>query len=69
MVPSKAKLKRSKAMTIMLLPALIITFTIGWILYCIGANERSTKVQYNLPQKDFVTIGPIIFEETPEIKE
>ncbi|MGD0405569.1 MAG: hypothetical protein ABSB10_02825 [Candidatus Bathyarchaeia archaeon] len=42
MVTSKGK--RSKAMIIMLLPALIVIFIIGWFMYWMGDQKRSDKM-------------------------
>ena len=67
MVTSKSKRKRSKAMTIMLLPLLIFMFIIGWCMYWIGNQKRMRKKQRKQSEKDNVTIMSIIFEETEEI--
>jgi len=70
---SKGKRKRNKTMTIMLLPMLIVIFIIGWFMYWMGDEKRSTKTQHKppkqheQPEKDNVTILPIIFEEPQEI--
>jgi preprotein translocase subunit YajC len=70
---SKGKRKRNKTMTIMLLPMLIVIFIIGWFIYWMGDEKRSDKIQHKLPkqheqpEKDNVTILPIIFEEPQEI--
>jgi heme/copper-type cytochrome/quinol oxidase subunit 2 len=66
LVASKGKRKRSKAMTIMLLPMLIVIFIIGWFMYCMGDQKRSDKIQHKPPKKDYVTIMPIVFEEPQE---
>jgi heme/copper-type cytochrome/quinol oxidase subunit 2 len=69
---SKGKRKRSRTMTIMLLPALIVIFIIGWFMYCMGDQKRTDKIQrkppkqHKSPEKDYVTIMPIVFEEPQE---
>ena len=73
LVTFKAKPKRSRALKILLRPATGVIFVLGWILYCFGENKQSSKIRnkpHNIPQqKDYVTIGPILREEAPEIKE
>jgi flagellar basal body-associated protein FliL len=64
---SKGKRKRSKAMIIMLLPALIFIFIMGWCMYWMGDQKRSDKIQHKPPEKDNVSIKPIVFEEPQEI--
>jgi flagellar basal body-associated protein FliL len=59
--------KRSKAMTIILLPLLIFVFIIGWCMYWVGDQKRTSKTQRKPSKKDDVTIMPIILEETQEI--
>ncbi len=53
-------------MIIMLLPALIVIFIIGWFMYWMGDQKRSDKIQRKQPKKDYVTIMPIVFEEPQE---
>jgi Tfp pilus assembly protein PilO len=67
LVTSKGKRKRSKAMIIMLLPALIFIFIMGWFLYWMGDQKRTDKIQRKPPEKDYVSIKPIVFEEPEEI--
>jgi len=67
LVTSKNKRKRSRAMTIMLLPVLILMFIIGWCMYWAGNQKRTNKTQRKPPKEDNVTIMPIILEETEEI--
>jgi hypothetical protein len=54
-------------MIIMLLPALIFIFVMGWCMYWIGDQKRSDKIQHKPPKKDNVSIMPIVFEEPQEI--
>jgi len=68
LVTSKGKRKRSRTMTIMLLPVLIAIFIIGWFMYWIGDQKRTDKTQHKPPEKDNVSIKPIVFEEPQEIK-
>jgi flagellar basal body-associated protein FliL len=67
LVTIKSKRKRSKAMMIILLPVLIFMFVIGWCMYWMGSQKRTGKTQRKPPEKDNVTIMPIIFEETQEV--
>ena len=55
-------------MTILLLPALICIFIIGWCMYWMGDQKRTDKIHHKLPKKDNVTIMPIFFEEPQEIE-
>lgn len=63
----KDKQKRSKVMTVFLLPALISIFIMGWGLYTMGYQKGNYKMPHKLPKKDNVTIIPIAFEEKQEI--
>ncbi len=58
-------------MIIMLLPALIFIFLIGWCMYCISDQKRPAKKQRKPLKKDNirdnVTLLPIVYEETQEI--
>jgi hypothetical protein len=57
-------------MTILLLPALISIFIMGWSLYSMGYQghqKRGYKIQNRFPKKDYVTIMPIIYEKPQEI--
>jgi Tfp pilus assembly protein PilO len=54
-------------MIIMLLPALIVIFLIGWFMYWIDNQDERDKTQRKPPKKDNVTLMPIIFEERQEI--
>jgi Tfp pilus assembly protein PilO len=55
-------------MIIMLLPALIFIFIMGWFLYWMGDQKRTDKIQRKPPEKDHVSIKPIVFEEPEEIR-
>jgi hypothetical protein len=54
-------------MIIILLPALVLMFLVGWCLYCLGDEKRPNKIQPKPPEKDNVTIMPMIYEEKQEI--
>ena len=54
-------------MVIMLLPAILSIFLIGWSMYSIGNQKRPDKIQRKPLKKDNVTIMPIVYEETQEI--
>ncbi len=58
-------------MTIVMLPALIFLFILGWGMYWIG-NGKRTSIVKNKPtieekMQDNVTILPIVYEEKQEI--
>jgi len=63
---TKQKKKRSK-IPIMLLPALIVMFLIGWCMYYFGGQKKSRKIQPKPNRKDNLTFIPINYEETQEI--
>jgi hypothetical protein len=65
-VTLKVKHKRSKVMTIFLLPALISIFIMGWGLYSMGYQKGNYKIKHKLTKEDNVTIMPMVFEEKPE---
>jgi len=67
LVTSKSRRKRGKAITIMLLPLVVIMFVVGWCLYWIGSQKRTGKAQRKPAEKEHVTIMPIVFEENQEI--
>jgi hypothetical protein len=64
----KDKHKRSKIMTVFLLPVLISIFIMGWGLYTMGYQKGNYKMPDKLLKKDNVTISPISFEEKQEIE-
>jgi hypothetical protein len=66
-VTSKGKRKRSKAMIILLLPALMFIFIMGWCLCWIGDQKRTDTTQRKTPKKDNVSFLPIVLEEEQEI--
>ena len=56
-------------MLILLLPALVFLFIVGWSLYWMGQeNKREDKKASASPKKDPVSFMPIIFEESEELK-
>ena len=54
-------------MIIMLLPAILFVFLMGWCMYLIGDQKRPDKIKRKPVKKDNVTIMPIVYEETQEI--
>ena len=54
-------------MIIMLLPAILFVFLMGWCMYWIGDQKRPDKIKRKPVKKDNVTIMPIVYEETQEI--
>jgi hypothetical protein len=54
-------------MIIMLLPAILFVFLMGWCMYLIGDQKRPDKIKRKPVKKDNVTIMPILYEETQEI--
>jgi hypothetical protein len=70
-VPLKIKRKPSKFAIILLLPALISIFIMGWGLTCMGYQGHQNsgyKIQNKRSIKDNVTIMPIVFKEPQEIE-
>ena len=61
------KHKRSKVMTVFLLPALIAIFIMGWSLCTMDYQKGNYRIPHKLPKKDNVTIIPMAFEENKEI--
>jgi hypothetical protein len=60
---------RSKARIIMLFPAFIFIFIIGWALYWIGQQKTTDKNQEKIaPKKDNVSIMVRSFEEPEKIE-
>jgi hypothetical protein len=66
-VNEKGKRKRNRVLTILLLPALISIFLMGWGLYSMNYQKGNYIVQNKLTKKDNVTIMPIAFDEKQEI--
>jgi flagellar basal body-associated protein FliL len=66
LVASKLKMKRSKTMIALLLPVIVCVFFLGWIMYWVGGDTKTSKNKSN-PEKDNVTIGAIVMEENEEI--
>jgi hypothetical protein len=67
LVYRKVKRKRSKGLVMMLLPALIFIGAMGWMMYTLGAPQK-TQPQRKAPRKDNVTLLPIGFEKQQKIK-
>jgi flagellar basal body-associated protein FliL len=65
LIYKKVKRKRSKALTIMLLPALIFMAVVGWFMYSVD-NKNSTNIRQKrrkTAKEGKVTLMPIDFEE------
>jgi len=70
LVYQKVKPKRSKALIIMLLPALIFIAVVGWLMYSID-NKNSTdrkQTHRRTVEERNVTLLPIDFEEQRQIR-
>jgi flagellar basal body-associated protein FliL len=70
LVYQKVKPKRSKALIIMLLPALIFIAVVGWFMYSID-NKNSTgrkQTHRRTVEERNVTLLPIDFEEQRQIR-
>lgn len=37
------RLKRNKALVVLMLPAIVIVFAVGWLLYCVGEPKGKTS--------------------------
>jgi hypothetical protein len=66
------KHKRSKGLTFLLFPALIIAFVVGWCMYLMGDDKRTMNARVKAVaasnvQEDNVTILAIPIEEKQEI--
>jgi hypothetical protein len=67
---SRGRSKRNKAIIVLLLPAIIFLWIIGWSLYWIGHQKEPLKAQpFSSPtEEDHVSLIPIVFEEPSEIE-
>jgi hypothetical protein len=66
------KRKRSKSLTFLLFPVLMITFVLGWLIYFMGDDKRTMNARVKAiaaskVQEANVTIFAIPFEEKQEI--
>ena len=59
------KRRRSRALVMILLPALIFIGVVGWFMY---AMDNKKPARRRIPQGDGVTFLPIVFEEQNEIR-
>jgi hypothetical protein len=70
MVTEKRRRKRNH-LALLLLPALIFIFFMGWTTYWIGDTKRpkaaKQKAQKPKPKQDNITFLPAVLEETPKI--
>jgi hypothetical protein len=62
--------KRNKAIIVLLLPAIIFLWIIGWSLYWIGHQKEPRKAQpsSNAKEEDRVSLIPMVLEEPSEIE-
>ncbi|MGA2680358.1 MAG: hypothetical protein ABSF44_01000 [Candidatus Bathyarchaeia archaeon] len=60
------KRKRKNTIALLLLPALIFIFFMGWSMYWIGDQKRPRRVNRKAPEKENVTFLPAVFEETKQ---
>jgi len=59
--------KRSKGLTIMLLPLLMIIFVMGFCMSCLGEEKRTSKNNHKRLENDQIRIMPIVLEEQEAI--
>gem|GEM_PF-4425553 len=59
--------KRSKGLTIMLLPLMMFTFITGFCFYCLGEEKRTSKTKCKPLENDQIRIMPLVLEEQEEI--
>ncbi|MCX8153894.1 MAG: hypothetical protein N3E52_05630 [Candidatus Bathyarchaeota archaeon] len=65
----RVKSKRNRAVILMLLPAIIFIWVIGWSLYWIGQQKDQYKInQSTLKKKEHVHLIPIVFEDPLETR-
>jgi len=63
----KSRRKRSNAMALLLLPALIFIFFLGWSMYWTGNKKDQKHAKTKAPEKENVTLLPAVFEEPEQI--
>jgi len=59
------KLKRNKAMTIVLLPIIVCLFFAGWLMYWVGEPRGNKRAKITT---DHITIGAITLEEEKKVR-
>jgi hypothetical protein len=66
----RGRSKRHKAIIVLLLPAIIFLWIIGWSLYWIGHQKEPREAQPSSSPKeeDYVSLIPIVLEEPSEIE-
>ena len=66
----REKRRRNKAIVVLLLPAIIFLWIIGWSLYWIGHQKEPRKVQpsSHAKEEDHVSLIPMVLEEPSEIE-
>jgi hypothetical protein len=66
----REKRRRNKAIVVLLLPAIIFLWIIGWSLYWIGHQKEPRQAQPSSSPKeeDHVSLIPIVLEEPLEIE-
>ena len=61
--------KRNRAIIVLLLPALISIWIVGWSLYWIGHRRESQELQPSSPkEEDYVSLIPAVPEDLLEIE-
>ncbi len=61
------KRRRNNRMALLLLPALVFIFFMGWSMYWIGNKKKPEHEKRKAPKKDNVTLLPAILEETEQM--
>jgi len=66
----RGKRKRNRAIIVLLLPAIIFLWIVGWSLYWIGHQKEPRKAQppSSPKEEDYVSLIPIVLEEPSEIE-
>ena len=62
--------KRNKAVIVLLLPAIIFLWIVGWSLYWIGHQKETRKAQPSSypKEEDHVSLIPMVLEEPLEME-
>jgi hypothetical protein len=66
----KGRSKRNKAIIVLLFPAIIFLWIVGWGLYWIGHQKEPQKAQPSSSpeEEDYVSLIPIVLEDPSEIE-
>ncbi len=63
---TKPRHKRSRLVTVLLLPALALMWLVGWSMYCIGrATEAKPKTRAKPEETNLTMVPAVTVEEEP----